>query len=278
MKGKLFDSHMHTQLCKHANGYLWEYVDHGWKAALDGVVFTCHCPMPHWFAEDNRMCPDELWNYIALVDEAADSAPNNFEVRLGLESEYFPGMEDWLKRLHGAAPFHFILGSVSWFLPEYQANFHRGGLWAFYCQYFDHLATAAESGLFDCLSHPDHVKGAFVEGWDPKHLQPVIENALDRIAATGIAMELDTSGYDNSVHQMYPGDEMLVMMRQRDIPVVLGSDAYQPEKVGGHFEAALQLLDRAGYTSVSSFENHHREEISILEAKSRLEDAVVSVA
>ena len=85
----LFDSHMHTTLCKHAVGYLWEYVDRGWKAGVYGVILTCHSPMPNRFSHQVRMEPDEIWDYIALVGEAQDSAPEGFEVRLGLESDFF---------------------------------------------------------------------------------------------------------------------------------------------------------------------------------------------
>lgn len=275
MKAKLFDSHMHTELCKHAEGYLWEYVDRGWKAALDGVIFTCHSPMPEGYSPQIRMKQDQLWDYVALVDEAKDAAPEGFEVRLGLESDYFPGTESWMEKLHGAADFHYILGSVHWHLPEYQANFQRGDMWAFYCQYFEHLAEAAESGLFDCLSHPDHVRGASFQDWDPTRLRPVIERSLDRIAATGIAMEMNTSGYDSPFRQVYPGIEMLAMMKERGIPVVLGSDAHQPQFVASYFEPALEVLVEVGYDAVSSFENRQRNEISIVEAKSQLEEAIV---
>jgi len=268
----LFDSHMHTELCKHAEGYLWEYVDQGHQAGLDGVIFTCHSPMPDRFSHHVRMDPDEIWDYIALVGEARDSAPEGFEVRLGLESDFFPGMEEWLKQLHGTADFHYILGSVHWHTPEYQAAFFNGDMWAFHCQYFEHLAESAECGLFDCLAHPDLVKNASPEDWDLSRAMPVIASALDRIAATGIAMELNTSGIHKTVPEMNPGPSILAMMKQRDIPVVLGSDAHQPARVADRFVKALAMLEAAGYKNISSFENRERQDMDIIEAKARLRE------
>ena len=105
-------------------------------------------------------------------------------------------MEDWLEELHSSSDFHFILGSVHWHIPEYVDAFWTGNPHTFQQQYFTHLAESAECGLFDCLSHPDLVKNASAVEWDFERLQPDIENALDRIAATGVAMELNTSGLE----------------------------------------------------------------------------------
>ncbi len=64
---------------------------------------TCHSPMPNGFSSRVRMSPEQFEEYVALVTEAADAAPEGFEVLLGLESDFFPGMEDWLRELHGRA-------------------------------------------------------------------------------------------------------------------------------------------------------------------------------
>jgi len=268
----LFDSHMHTSLCKHAEGYLWEYVDRGKVSGLDGVIFTCHSPMPNQFSSHVRMDPDELWDYIALVGEAQDSAPEGFEVRLGLESDFFPGMESWLTQLHGTADFHYIIGSVHWHTPEYQAAYYTGDMFAFQCQYFEHLAESAECGLFDSLGHPDLVKNASVPDWDFERVMPWIEKALDRIAATGVAMELNTSGIHKSIPEMNPGPGVLSMMQQRGIPVVLGSDAHQPGRVADRFSQALELLEAAGYDKICSFEDRKQVDLNISDAKSRLRE------
>lgn len=272
MATMLLDSHMHTTLCKHAEGYLWEYVDKGHQMGLDGVVFTCHSPMPNRFSHQIRMEPDEIWDYIALVGEAQDSAPEGFEVRLGLESDFFPGMESWLENLHGAAEFHYIIGSVHWHLPEYQEAFFNGDMWEFQCQYFEHLAESAESGLFDCLGHPDLVKNASADDWDLDRLTPVIETSLDRIAATGVAMELNTSGFQKIFPEMNPGSRILSLMRERGIPVVLGSDSHQPGRVADKFKDALEILEAAGYDTISSFAERQRQEMDISDAKARLAD------
>ncbi len=258
-----FDSHMHTPLCKHADGHPIEYMEAGVERNLRGIIFTCHSPMPDRFSHRVRMEPEQFDAYVNLVNEAADAAPDGFDVLLGLESDFFPGMEDWLTELHQRAEFHYILGSVHWHTAEYRDAYWKGDPVAFQQQYFEHLAESAEWGLFDSLAHPDLVKNANPGEWDFARIQPAIEKALDRIAATGVAMEINTSGLNKIYSEMNPGLEMLTLMKQRNIPVVIGSDSHDPYRVGEDFDEALSSLEQAGYDKVSVFRNRQRSDLSI---------------
>ncbi len=265
-----FDSHMHTPLCKHAVGHPIEYMEHGAARGLAGIIMTCHSPMPDGFSSRVRMSPEQFEEYRALVQEAADAAPEGFEVRLGMESDFFPGMEGWLRELHARADFHYILGSVHWHIAEYMDAYWRGDPLAFQKQYFDHLAESAETGLFDSLAHPDLVKNASPVDWNFDRIRPFIENALDRIAKTGVAMEINTSGLNKSYPEMNPGPEMLALMAERNIPVVIGSDSHVPTRVGDAFDLALDSLSAAGYETVSVFHRRERSDLLISEVRASL--------
>ena len=65
-------------------------------------------------------------------------------------------------------------------------------------------------------------------------------------------MELNTSGFYKKIRDMNPCPEMLTEMRQRDIPVVIGSDSHVPERVGDRFLAACDVLSAAGYNQVEN--------------------------
>ena len=209
------------------------------------------------------MAPEQLNEYFAIVREASEEAPDGFEVRLGMESDFFPGMEKWLSELHEKADFHYILGSVHWHIPEYLDTFWRGDPDAFRRQYFDHIAESAESGLFDCLAHPDLIKNASPDDWDVEKLRPHIETTLDRIAQTGVAMELNTSGINKAYPEMNPGPKMLRMIAERDIPIVLGSDSHVPRRVADGFPRALDAIEKAGFESVSVFRERRRNDYPI---------------
>ncbi len=265
-----FDSHMHTPLCKHAEGHPVEYMEKGVEQGLAGIIMTCHSPMPNQFSHRVRMAPEQFDEYLAIVQEAADAAPDGFEVRLGMESDFFPGMEKWLRELHDKADFHYILGSVHWHIPEYLDTFWRGDPIAFRHQYFEHLAESAETGLFDSLAHPDLIKNASPADWDFSTIRPQIETALDRISRTGVAMEINTSGLNKAFPEMNPGPEMLSLMAEREIPVVIGSDSHTPTRVGENFLLALDQLETAGYDCVSVFRSRKRSDIPIKLVKESL--------
>ena len=272
--GALFyDSHMHTPLCKHAWGDPEDYAKQGIKAGLKGIIFTCHCPMPDGFWPTVRMAESEFDTYLALVQRAAETYKNKLHVCLGLESEYFPGYEDYLRELHQRADFDYILGAVHWQAREYLNKFESGTIENFRRIYFDNLALSAESGLYDCLAHPDLVKNYHPDSWCFAIIKNSTAAALDRIAATGVAMELNTSGLNKSYHEMNPGEEMLRMMCERKIPIVIGSDAHRAERVGDQFVTALNHLVNAGYEKVSYFQKRQRIDLKISEVLASLKKA-----
>ncbi|WP_395731468.1 histidinol-phosphatase HisJ family protein [Prosthecobacter sp.] len=272
--GALFyDSHMHTPLCKHAWGEPEEYAQQALKAGLKGIIFTCHCPMPNGFWPTVRMSESEFDTYVALVQRAADAFKGKLDIRLGIESEYFPGCEEYIANLHKRADFHYVLGAVHWQAKEYLNKFETGTIENFRRTYFEHLARSAESGLYDSLAHPDLVKNYHPDSWCFAIVKNTVATALDRIAATGVAMELNTSGLNKSYSEMNPGNEMLRMMADRKIPIVLGSDSHRAVRVGEHFVTALNHLTEAGYENVSYFLNRQRIDLPISEVLASLKKA-----
>ena len=277
----LYESHLHTPLCKHANGLPGEYAAVAQERNLKGIIVTCHAPMPDGYSSPYRMAPEEFGDYVVMVAQATEAWRDRVDVRLGLESEFVPKHLGWIEKLHGRAEFHHVLGSVHCQMREYIETFYRG-TWPlgedrpwldFQRTYFQHLADAAETGLYDTISHPDLVKNMNPAGWDVARIMDDIRRALDRIANAGTAMELNTSGRYKTIPEMNPGLEILREMWQRNIPVVLGADAHRPERTGDLYPEALETLRRAGYEEVSFFLNRQRQKVPITEALASLEDA-----
>ena len=77
-----FDSHMHTPLCKHAEGNPEEYAEIALQRGLKGIVFTCHSPMPDNWWPEVRMDVGQLDEYIALVHRAAETFRGELEIRI----------------------------------------------------------------------------------------------------------------------------------------------------------------------------------------------------
>ena len=269
----LYESHCHTPLCHHAYGEPAEYAARAEARGLQGIIFTCHCPLPDGFSAHVRMAPEQYEDYVALVAAAREKFTGRVDVRLGLESDYYPGVEPWLEKLHARHPLHHILGSVHPQVPEYRQAWFKGDWFAYQQTYFEHLAMAAETGLFDTLAHPDLIKNEAPHEWDLARIQPYVERALDRIAATGVAMELNTSGRQKVIREFNPNPSMLRLMQARGIPVVLGADAHIPERVGEGYEDAMASLQTAGYAEISFFLDRKRQTVAITDAFASLTPA-----
>lgn len=266
----VYETHMHTPLCRHALGDPGEYAAVAERKGLKGIIVTCHAPLPEGYSPMVRMTPEEWPAYVGLVAAAREEWAGRVDIRLGLESDFMPGLEPWLEELHAREPLNYVLGSVHPQTPEYQDRYLGPDPVAFHRQYFESLAEAAETGLFDCLSHPDLVKNYGSYAWDPEALILHIRRCLDRVAATGTAMELNTSGLLKTVPEMNPGPGILREMRQCGIPVVVGADAHHPDRVADHFPEAYDLLERAGYDTVRIYLDRRPRDIPIADARASL--------
>ena len=266
----LYESHCHTPLCKHAFGEPDEYAAVALARGFKGITFTCHCPLPDGFSANVRMTPGQFDDYVEMIAATRAAFADRLDVRLGLESDFYPGVEPWLEKLHARVPLSHVLGSIHYPVGDYRKLFYTGDVLSYQELYFEHLALSAESGLFDTLAHPDLIKNESPADWDFERLRPVIERALDRIAATGVAMELNTSGVQKDLPEMNPSPSQLALMRERGIPVVIGADAHIPERVGDGYVTALGLLESAGYQEVSFFIDRQRQSVPIQAARDSL--------
>ncbi len=266
----LYESHCHTPLCGHAFGEPEDYAAAAEKRGLKGIIFTCHAPLPDGLSANVRMAPEQWDTYVAMVARARREFAGRVDVRLGLESDFYPGVEPWLEQLHACAPLHHVLGSVHMQMSFYRERFFKGDTFEYQRTYFEHLAQSAETGLFDTLAHPDLVKNEAPKEWDFARIKPYVMRALDRIAATGVAMELNTSGINKALPEMNPSFSQLVLMHERRIPVVIGADAHTPQRVGDGYKKALRILQEAGYAEVSMFLDRKRHSVSIVKALASL--------
>ncbi|MEO6907686.1 MAG: histidinol-phosphatase [Abditibacteriaceae bacterium] len=266
----LYESHSHTPLCRHAKGEPEDYAEMALQRGLKGIIFTCHNPLPDGIAQGSRMYPEQFGEYVDLVARAREAYAGKVDVRLGLEADYMPGLESFLEKQLNSQEFHHVLGSVHPHLKEYKEKYFSGDVAAYQDLYFTHLADAAETGLFDTISHPDLVKNIFPDQWDLQRALPAILRALDRISATGVAMELNTSGLQKAISEMNPNSTMLREMNQRDIPIVIGADVHVPERVAADYESAMDLLETAGYSEIQFFLDRKPHKVLIEDARASL--------
>ncbi len=209
---------------------------------------------PFW----REQARDDVFAYCAYVREATD-------LRLGLEVDFVPGREDRTQNLIERCELDYVVGSVH-FLGDQAVDFDRFDIWTsahspeeVWRRYFETVAAAARSGMFDILAHPDLVKMWGTERpVPPGDLRRYYEPALEAIADTGIAVEVSTAGLRKPVGEIYPAPAFLSGVVETGAPIALSSDAHVPEHIGYAYDQALELLSAAGVHELAVFERRRR--------------------
>ena len=202
---------------------------------------------------------DDLDHYCGFVREETD-------LRLGLEVDYVPGREDRLANLIEARDLDYVVGSVH-FVGEHAVDIEgEFDVWTrgepadrVWRRYFELLAEAARSGLYDVMAHPDLVKvwGSARPGpdTDPRFFyEPAVEAFLE----AGVAVEVSTAGYRKPVGELYPAPAFLEMVADAGLPIALSSDAHVPDDLGHAYERAVEELREHGITELAVFERRGR--------------------
>ena len=107
------------------------------------------------------------------------------------------------------------------------------------------MRRAAEYGRFDVLAHLDYI-GLWGHRPGPAALRE-LDAALDALAASGGALELNTDRISDPAGVMYPSPAILRAAHDRGIPLVIDSDAHEAEHVGRLLDEAIALARESGY-------------------------------
>jgi histidinol-phosphatase (PHP family) len=215
----------------------------------------------------------DLWQHPLWVENAVDDLDAYCEfvrgtpLRLGIECDYIPGAEERIEALLGARDFDYVVGSVHFIGEGDGAIDHEGfDVWEgerdaeeIWRRYFEMVAAAARSGLYDILAHPDLVKV-----WGRSRplpdcdLRGFYEPAVAAIAASGIAVEVSTAGIRKPVGELYPSRQFAEMCVEAGASFALSSDAHLPEQIGFEYERAIEFLDELGVGEICVFEQRQR--------------------
>ena len=117
--------------------------------------------------------------------------------------------------------------------------------------YFDHVARAAASGLFDIIAHCDLIRiYGFKSTLDQ---EPLYRKLASEFRRHNVVFEINTNGRNRPIADFYPDRRFLGIFREYEVPVCVNSDAHMPSRVGQYFDEAYDLLKNAGYTEMAVF-------------------------
>jgi histidinol-phosphatase (PHP family) len=259
----MIDYHLHGNFCGHAEGELEEYVLEALGKGFFEIGFSAHLPKVIDPDPYHAMLEERLPDYVALVGHLQLKYRGSISIKLGIEADYFPGLEDRTEKLLAKYPFDYVLGSLH-FLGDWHFSSKAGrdryrseDPGEAFPRYFDLLADMISSGLFDILAHADALrKKEFQPGPNSREDYRRIAGLL---AARGMAIEVNTAGLRRGAGSIYPDRLLLEACAERNVPVTLGSDAHTPADVGRDFRYAFRLLQETGISDLAIFEGRRME-------------------
>lgn len=173
---------------------------------------------------------------------------DGFEMRVGVEADYFPETVDELKALVAAGQLDYVIGAIHYAGPfpiDHQrsdweglseAQCHR--VWEIYLEKLHGMA--AVRGIWSWIAHLDLPKKF---GFPlPGDLRDEMARCLHEIADAGLAIELNLAGLDKPCAEAYPAPEWLQLAKRLSIPIVTSADGHATSQITRHYDLLPQLL------------------------------------
>jgi len=257
------DYHIHTTYSDGREGPE-ACIEAAFKYGLSEIGFSDHINPADghlkWTMDHDRL-PDYVEHILRLKKQHPEIA-----VRMGIELDYLPGMEQEARAIIDAFPFDYIIGSVHYLGDEtvdLGPEFYIGkNINQIYENYFNLVCEAASTGLYDIIGHADLVRiHRFRPEEDITHLYSMMASAFE---IHDVAFELNTNGRNRPLHDFYPDRKYLHLFAEHGVPVCVNSDAHLPERIGQFFDEAYELLKLSGFTEMAVFKGRERYMIPLV--------------
>lgn len=263
----MIDYHVHTYRCQHAEGSMLDYVLHAISKGIKEICFLDH------FTKRNgeyvySMSEAEIPAYIDEVHALRDGYEGQIAIKVGLEIDFNPNEIATIERIIKAYPFDCIGSSVHFVRDRNIVSYrHAQANRAFdlYADYLTNLLAMLEYDYFDMVCHLDVIKkfNPAIAGIDT-NLEPSYENIIKKIVGKCLVVELNTSGYNHPINEIYPGPDLTKMLAREGGAITFGSDAHHPDHVGRFFDRAQAIARKAGFEKMTTFNQRAKTYLQLL--------------
>ncbi len=252
------DSHLHTTLSPDSDVPIDVFGELAMAGGVAEIAITDHVDFdPRGPAYAFASFSDRE----RTVRQAAERwADRGVAIRFGVEITYERAHEASIREHLERHAYDFVIGSVhigldSPYLPDRVAAWVAGRpLEVIVGPYFDEVAAAARSGLFDTIGHVDFVKRYLYPHVMPSQLADapeLYEPILRALVESGSGLEVNTSGLRQAAGETYPSEAVVARFRELGgTDVTLGSDAHRAADFGFGLPEGYRVVAGAGFPSL----------------------------
>jgi len=256
------DLHVHPDYSIDAKSGIEQYCGKARQIGLRMIGFSTHYDVnparsdidPFMVVDGEKVKADDyaLGRYVDNCLEAQNLYPD-LKILIGLEVDYFIGVEAEVRRLKAKFPFDYLIGSVHCLdgvaisdKKEAGDFFNSHSLDKMADMYFDLLYNVANCGLFDVIGHADYYlrHGLYYYGQD---IYNIHKNRLEKIVKaavlTGTGFEINTSYLRHGGDGFFPRlDFIKTAMKYGAVINSIGSDSHNTDHLGAYINKAVDLI------------------------------------
>jgi len=277
------DYHTHNRRCGHALGDIEDYVNFAIEKNLVEIGITDHFPLGAIVADPQlndiikraSMEVKEFSNYVQEIKRLKKKYKNKMRILLSTELNFATPGRALTSQKKILEPFmddiDYLLGAIhdiKWHESEViildpresSEALKKYGTEKIILEYINKLVKLVDTEYFDVIAHFDNHRVLFRPN-TPHYSQNTWQkllDLLDKIKKKGMAIEINTSGTLKGIGSQFPSDEIVKEIILREIPLLLGSDAHRPEKIGYMFEEFIEKAKKWGLSHICRYE--HREQ------------------
>jgi histidinol-phosphatase (PHP family) len=266
------DYHVHEKHSRDApTADIESYVKRAEQLGIQEIAFTTHLIV----SGPNQSTSIRLKEIPEYIDEILNAQENTkVKLRVGFEVDYSPSEERTLEFLLDEYNLDFVLGSVHyvdrWNIACKEKSkqfFQDRPIYEALKHYYQTWKSAAESGLFDVMSHPDYYRKNMHHyektiSWEDYN--SILYESVDSLVSYNIGFEVNTSGYRHGLEDNFPTLDFLKAAKKTGVQcVTIGSDSHWTETLGFGLYNALNELKNIGFMNISIFRKRKNNKIRI---------------
>ncbi len=251
-----------------------DYVKKAIELNYSAIGFSEHAPLP--FNSNFSLKEENIDRYINTIDGLSDQYSDKINVYRALETDYIPSISNDFKHWSDRCKTDYVIGSVHlvktgydnnlWFIDGSKQEVYDAGLKKYFnndvkkavTTYYHQVNQMIVTQEFDVVGHIDKIKmhnqNRFFSEDEPWY-QNLIDECLELVKQKGLIVEVNTRGiYKKRFDGLFPDGIVLQKINNLGIPVIISTDAHQPNELNLKVDFATQRLIDYGFNEVSFFE------------------------
>lgn len=254
MKIQKYTYHCHTTFSDGENTPR-EMIEKAIELGFEEIGISDHLTYNRYYYE-RMLYTEDCEGYISDIRKLAEEYKDKIKVLVGAELDFVsnPACYHWAKAIKDNLGFDYLIGSVHYcelgnnYLGHINLNnYSNGEQNQLVDTYWENMYACVSSGLFDIIGHLDLINRLIPKN-KFNHFEKQKE-IIDIIKKNNTVMELNTSGYRYKNKEQFPSIEILKYAKEKNVKIVISSDAHNIERLNCDFDKAEKILLDMDYTN-----------------------------